>query len=349
MFSTYKTDDVTLLLKDITGIVEPMETKAREKLIQGGAIYCEMLPIEYEPSEKYLLSYENACKLYSKMTADAVASVAEQIWRDKGESAVLVSLARAGISIGVLIKRYIKKKYNKDIKHYAISIIRGLGIDKNAMDFILKDNKPEDIQFVDAWTGKGAISRQLEKAMEDYRGVSAGLAVLSDPAYVAQKCGTHEDFLIPCSLLNSTVSGLISRTFYRKDIIDENDFHGAVFNKELIEKDFTYKFIELIEEKFDLSFEYVERSAEHNDSMKEVEQICKTFEIKDINLVKPSIGETTRVLLRRMPWKILVHSKTDFEHLGHLYELAKEKGVLLEEYPLKNYRACGLILEIADN
>ena len=46
---------------------------------------------------------------------------------------------------------------------------------------------------------------------------------------------------------------------------------------------------------------------------------------------------------------ILVHSLDDNEHLGHLYQLAFEKGVQLEEYPLKNYRACGLIQSLADN
>ena len=73
------------------------------------------------------------------------------------------------------------------------------------------------------------------------------------------------------------------------------------------------------------------------------------YGISDINLVKPSIGEATRVLLRRVPWKVLVHSLDDNEHLGHLYQLAAEKNVELEVYPLKNYRACGLIKNLADN
>ena len=68
-----------------------------------------------------------------------------------------------------------------------------------------------------------------------------------------------------------------------------------------------------------------------------------------MNLIKPGIGEATRVLLRRLPWKILVHSLRDEEHLGHLYQLAKEKGAPLEIYPLKNYKACGLIRRLADN
>lgn len=79
-----------------------------------------------------------------------------------------------------------------------------------------------------------------------------------------------------------------------------------------------------------------------------METIRQTFGIRDINLIKPSIGEATRVLLRRMPWKVLVHSLTDDEHLGHLYQLAREKNIELVLYPMTHYRACGLIREMAD-
>ncbi|MBQ9948024.1 MAG: hypothetical protein IJO91_06510, partial [Oscillospiraceae bacterium] len=82
--------------------------------------------------------------------------------------------------------------------------------------------------------------------------------------------------------------------------------------------------------------------------LEEVREIAAQFGIEDINLVKPSIGEATRVLLRRVPWKLLVHSLEDNEHLGHIYQLAKEKGVEVIQYPLKNYKACGLIRNLAD-
>ncbi|NEE36823.1 phosphoribosyltransferase, partial [Streptomyces sp. SID7982] len=34
-----------------------------------------------------------------------------------------------------------------------------------------------------------------------------------------------------------------------------------------------------------------------------VERISEEYGIHDVNLVKPGVGETTRVLLRRVPWK----------------------------------------------
>lgn len=38
MRSSYRDEDVTLLLKDITGMVQPQPTEEREKLIQAGNI-----------------------------------------------------------------------------------------------------------------------------------------------------------------------------------------------------------------------------------------------------------------------------------------------------------------------
>ncbi len=352
IFGTYLEDDVVILLKDITGLVKPLCSEEREKLIQSGVHYSEMLPLEYEPTEEYLRIYEKSLALYSQITADAVADCAMRIYRDKGKDAVLVSLARAGTSVGVLLKRYLKGRFNADVVHYTISIIRGKGIDKNALNFILKRHSPTSIQFVDGWTGKGAIQRELKNAMFDYPELNAGLAVLSDPAYMAEKCGTHDDFLIASSLLNSTVSGLLSRTFLRNDIIGEDDFHGAAFYKELSDKDRTYEFINAVESKFDYKRPlpvFEKSSGNMRGGLEEVREIAEKFGVNDINLIKPSIGEATRVLLRRMPWKILVHSLSDNEHLAHLYQLAKEKGVEVMEYPLKNYKACGIIKNLADS
>lgn len=353
MFSTYSEKDVTILLKDISGLVTPLDTKQRERLIQSGTHYSQMLPLEYEPSPAYMAAYERALRLYAGITADAVAVAAEKIWAERGRDAVLVSLARAGTSIGVLIKRYLRLKYAVETAHYTISIIRGRGIDHNAMRYILSRHRPGDIQFVDGWTGKGAIQRELNAAMGAYPGVSPGLAVLSDPARVAEKCGTHEDFLIASSCLNATVSGLLSRTFLRPDIIGPDDFHGAAFYRELLEKDQTYGFIDAVEKQFRFDLWPAAQSGGRDESggwngLDEVREIGRRFHISDINLIKPGIGEATRVLLRRLPWKLLVYRLDDELHLGHLYQLAREKGVTLVEYPLRCYKACGLIRCVAD-
>ena len=348
MRSSYSEEDVILLLKDITGLVSPQSTEEREKLIQSGKHYSEMLPIEYVPTEKYMKVYYEALESYSKTVAEAVGKLSDKIIENKGREVVLVSLARAGIPIGILVKRYIRYKYSIDVPHYSISIIRGRGIDDNAMKFLLGKYRPEQLLFVDGWIGKGAILNELKKDIEAYEGVSSDIAVIADPANVTELCGTHEDILIPSSCLNSTVSGLVSRTFLRSDIIGKDDFHGAVYYGELADSDLSYDFINAIEKEF---------SMENNDDgiviegqgIDEVREIGKVFGVDDINLIKPGIGEATRVLLRRVPWKVLIDQRYKGDpQLGHLVRLAEEKNVPVEYYPLTHYKCCGIIKKIAD-
>ena len=348
MRTTYKKEDVELLLKDITGLVKPQSTQEREQLIQQGRHYCEMLPIEYSPSEAYMEAYETALKVFADSTSEAVGVLADKIMEEKGRSVVLVSLARAGTPVGILLKRYLRWKYGITVPHYSISIIRGRGIDQNAMRYLLCRYRPEDMLFVDGWIGKGAILSELRKAVADFPGVSPELAVLADPANVTKLCGTHEDILIPSSCLNCTVSGLVSRTFLRDDIIGETDFHGAVYYGELEAQDLSYAFISEIQSRFQKEYSQKD-TGDSGQGLDEVLRIGREFKIEDVNLIKPGIGETTMVLLRRVPWKVLVHEKyMGDKALEHILRLAKEKNVPVQTYPLKNYKACGIIKKLAD-
>lgn len=348
MQSSYKTNDVILLLKDITGLVQPQSTEERERLIQAGKHYCEMLPIEYVPSKTYQNVYQMVLKNYAKPTALAIGRLADKIMKLKGKTVVLVSLARAGIPIGILLKHYIQKKYQIDVPHYSISIIRGRGIDHNAMQFLLQHHNADDLLFVDGWIGKGAILNELKKAITAYHGVSSEIAVVADPANVTELCGTHEDILIPSSCLNCTVSGLISRTFLRDDIIGKNDFHGAVYYRELKESDQSYDFIESIESKFEMDSK-IEEKKEDGFGIEEVQMIANHLNITNINFIKPGIGETTRVLLRRVPWKILIDPRYQSDpSITHIVQLAIEKKVVIEYYPMVHYKTCGIIKKMED-
>ncbi len=348
MRSSYNEEDVILLLKDISGLVRPQPTEERERLIQSGRHYSEMLPIEYVPTDRYLRIYKETLDIYSETVAQAVGRLADRIMEKKGADVVLVSLARAGIPIGILVKRYIKFKYGVNAPHYSLSIIRGRGIDHNAMGYLLGRYQAEQLLFVDGWIGKGAILNELKKDIAVYEGVSSEIAVVADPANVTELCGTHEDILIPSSCLNCTVSGLISRTFLRDDIIGEDDFHGAVFYEELKDADLSYEFIDAIERKFTL-LPGPDGSQALGSGIDEVQEVAKEYQVEDINLIKPGIGEATRVLLRRVPWKILVDERyKDSRELKHLVRLAKEKHVPIEAYPLRHYKCCGIIKKIGD-
>lgn len=355
--TSYRKEDVQLLLTDITGKLPPLAAKEREKLIQSGTHYSELLPAEYEPSPAYFREYERGLEVWAKANAEAVQTVAEAIWAEKGRSAVLVSLARAGTPAGVLIKRYIRKKYGVSLPHYSISIIVGRGIDRRAMEYILARHPADGIQFIDGWTGKGMITRTLRSALEQFPLYEYGIgrdkldrlceiAVLADPAGLCRLCGTHDDLFIPCACLNSVVSGLFSRTVLKEGLIQPEDFHGAAYFGELAGSDRTYRFIEAVEREM----QYGSRSLPEmktGSGLAETQQIAEEFGIPNIKLVKPGIGETTRVLLRRIPDIILLRDPNS-PLTRHIVELAQEKGVEVREYPLKNYCACGII-KVMDN
>ena len=66
------------------------------------------------------------------------------------------------------------------------------------------------------------------------------------------------------------------------------------------------------------------------------------YGINNVNLVKPGVGETTRVLLRRVPWKVLVRPDA-IGDIAHVLLLAEQRGVAVEEVPGLPYSCVGLI------
>lgn len=344
MRTSLKKEDCVLLLKDVTGKIAPMSSEERQKLLHNGTHYCELLPEELVPSAEYIRLYEAGLEAWGRQTALAVRSVSEQILRSKGRNVVIVSLARAGTPVGVLIKRYLKRFHGISAAHYSVSIIRGRGIDKAALEYITARHSAKSIQFVDGWTGKGAITRQLAEALAEFPEIDCQPAVLADPASVCDIYGTREDVFIPCSCLNSVVSGLFSRTVLRGDINFPGDFHGAVYFGELSAYDRTYEFIDAIERELEKLPPYSpsECDAPTGVGLEETRSIAEEFGVSDLNLIKPSIGEATRVLLRRTPEVILLRKLGDPLTL-HLAELAKEKSVPVREYPLTCYHAVGII------
>lgn len=76
--------------------------------------------------------------------------------------------------------------------------------------------------------------------------------------------------------------------------------------------------------------------------MASIEAIGQEFQIENTHLIKPGVGETTRVLLRRIPWKILIQPGSQ-EKLKHILLLAEDRGVPVIEYANMSYTCCGLI------
>jgi hypothetical protein len=81
----------------------------------------------------------------------------------------------------------------------------------------------------------------------------------------------------------------------------------------------------------------------------EVKRLSSVYKIDNLNYIKPGIGETTRVLLRRVPWKILIDRRYEgSRELQHIVRLAEDKDVEVEYTELNNYKCCGLIKQLSD-
>lgn len=357
-FSSYAPDEVGWLLQDLSDVTLEAPTEEREEAIQsGGAHYAESLPVEYQPSVQYQELFRAALDASAARIAQAVGVVTETVLAERSPRPVLVSLARAGTPIGVLMRRWAQHRHDLQLPHYAVSIVRGRGIDANALRRLAADHDPADVVFVDGWTGKGAITRELADALREFEasdgitGFDPEIAVLADPGSCVRTYGTREDFLIPSACLNSTVSGLISRTVLREDLVGPNDYHGAKFYRELAAADVSVDFLDAVSARFAEVNDAVDAQVKELladdrtptwEGWAAVERISEEQGIHDVNLVKPGVGETTRVLLRRVPWKILARAGAGAD-LDHVRLLAEHRGVPVEEVAELPYTCVGLI------
>jgi len=350
---SYGSDDVRFLVT----LIEPEVTdiKTKEANIRSGVHYSEMISPEYEPSPEYLDVFHNALELNKSRVAKDVVRLAQAI--SKKKNPILVSLLRAGTPIGVLIKKALHIKFNLNAPHYSISIIRDRGIDENALNHIVQTHPNSELIFIDGWTGKGVIKRELDSFIDHYnqsnnQNISNDLYVLSDIAGVADFSGGYDDYLIPSSALNSTVSGLVSRSILSQQYTSKEQFHGVKFYKEYLQGDMSNFYIETIMEevaKVDhtQTLPFFQADPKIATKMRDyIASLQERFGISNINYIKPGIGETTRVLLRRDPYKILLRDTSDI-YVAHIKKLAQEKGIEIIQEPSLPYQSVGIIRDKA--
>jgi hypothetical protein len=353
---SYTLDDVQFLLKPISVVDTPVHLK--ETLIQSGKKhYSEMLSHEALPSDDYLALFHEALALNQERMAQHLLILAQRIIDTRPNGITLVSLARAGTPVGVLLKQVLKQYFTLDVAHYSMSIIRDVGLDNNALRFILQQHAPESLVFVDGWTGKGVIARQLacslaEFAASDGVEIPAELYVLTDLSGSATVAASCEDYLIPSSVLNSTVSGLVSRSVYEPHTAGADDFHGCVYYQHFAEHDLSGYFIEVMLDSVERvwrsgGFEspIINRQQLQAVSQTLLQSLAEQYGISHANYIKPGIGEATRVLLRREAQRLLLRD-LNAEATRHLRWLAESKSIPITVCADLPYQAVALIKEI---
>lgn len=359
---SYHPDDITFLLSPLTEqelqrlYHSPQD---KEPLIQSGIVhYSQMLSQEQKPDERYLSIFEQALARSGERMGRDIAQIAVDLNELVSGPITLLSLVRAGVPIGVLVHRALISM-GRDSTHYGISIIRDRGIDLNAMKHVLENHTPQSIFFVDGWTGKGAITDELESSLAENSSlcVEARLITLADPAGRAWLSASSEDWLIPSGILGSTVSGLISRSVLRDNWQQSDEFHATAQLHDLAGVDVSQQFVDTVHAHVLSALPHtVARSAAHggmgnlmNTNQAHcakllIHEIAQEYSIENLNRIKPGIAEATRAVLRRVPERILVSDVSDND-LAALVHLAGRSRVPIEERgtQIQPYRAITII------
>ena len=364
---SYLPAEVMLLLDIVSAdSINDISPTQKEALIQSGQRhYSDMLTLEKPPSATHEALYNQALAAGKQRMANDVTSLAFSLHQlfhacvSASQPLILVSLVRAGLPIGVLLQKALSDasvSYALASQHYGVSIIRDRGLDPVALQYILQQHPHSPIVFVDGWTGKGAIYGELQRSLaqiNDKRqqaqlfhqgnGVIP-LVTLADPAGVAWLSASNDDWLMPASLLNSTVSGLISRTLYREP---SDGMHQAVYYDKLQPWDRSGDFIQTIDalrQQTSLPTPLTGKLLPTFATQSVIDDLATRFAINNRNRIKPTIAEATRAILRRDPECVLVNEMADGQDTALLRHLCEEKNIqVIADASIAPYQAVTII------
>ena len=364
---SYLPSEVTLLLDIVSAdSVNDISPTQKEALIQSGQRhYSDMLTLEKPPSATHEALYNQALAAGKQRMANDVTSLAFSLHQlfhacvSASQPLILVSLVRAGLPIGVLLQKALSDasaSYALASQHYGVSIIRDRGLDPVALQHILQQHPRSPIVFVDGWTGKGAIYGELQRSLAQitdkrqqaqlfHQGDGViPLVTLADPAGVAWLSASNDDWLMPASLLNSTVSGLISRTLYCEP---SDGLHQAVYYDKLQPWDRSGEFIQTIDglrQQTPLPTPLTGKLLPTFATQSVIDDLAARFAISNRNRIKPTIAEATRAILRRDPECVLVNEMAVGQDTALLRHLCKEKNIqLIEDASIAPYQAVTII------
>ncbi|MFO1383304.1 MAG: tellurite-like stress resistance cysteine protease StiP [Moraxella osloensis] len=138
---------------------------------------------------------------------------------------------------------------------------------------------------------------------------------------------SNDDWLMPASLLNSTVSGLISRTLYREP---SDGLHQAVYYDKLQPWDRSGDFIQTIDalrQQTSLPTPLTGKLLPTFATQSVIDDLATRFAINNRNRIKPTIAEATRAILRR-DLSVLVNERADGQDTALLRHLFRGKNII---------------------
>lgn len=309
---------------------------------------------EFVPDADYDRLFWSAVERNGERLARDVAALAASVAERVSGEITLVTLVRAGAPTGVLLSRALRIM-DRRVSHYAISSVRGRGLDAAALDYILERHNQSSVVFVDGWTGKGFIASELEQSISAYNAsrrkhLDASLVVLADLAGVSALAASADDYLIPFSMLLATICGLVSGTFLNPR---QAGFDATVFMESLRAQDLSQRFIAemdvLIRRNLGESRERCHWNEEKRQAAKTVSdrfvQDCIARFGVNRDSVKPGVCEVNRALLTRsVPMLLAVRDDSVLTgDLANVDRLAPKKQLSTIIWPEMPYQAAVLL------
>lgn len=342
MPSTYTAAQATCLFTPYQGPL--MDLDSKEQALREGAYYGDLLSREDLPSAPYLAIFDRQLRLLADRLAPHVLRLAGMIDRARptGVPLALLSIARAGTPIGVVLTEVLRARYGRQVTHYSVSVIHHYGLDEHALAHVLDRHAPASLVFLDGWVSQGRITRTLEASLSDRPDIDSTLYCLSDPSGIQDATATREDLLLPSAVLNAAVSGLLSRTVHCPDAFD-----ACVFYDDQRAVDRTQAFILALQDAVARCARaddapLLARGAQRPLALAQVSAWCAAHDTQPAH-IKAGIGEVSRSLLRRSPRFVHVDPSAEAE-AEHLVFLAQERNVPLDFRPLSGpFRAFSLL------
>lgn len=335
---SYAFEEVSFLMRRMH--LETTALEEREKLIQSGQRhYSEMIGPEDAPSRNRLKLFReslesNGFRMANDLSILAAGMAASAV---NGELTV-VSIARAGTPIGVLLWHRLRTiAPHLRVKHYSISVIRDRGVDFAALRWIIARHSPSSVRFVDGWTGKGTIADELRLSIAAWPDTPAdldsGLWVSLDVCGAARFAASSQDYLIPSTLLGGTLSGLVSRSVLPSGEEGGEAFHGCVPLDSLRRYDLSRWFIGQIGALMETipHPQWAPNASagplRREETVRCLDMMLARHQLSDRNRIKLGIGETVRVLLRRLPHTIWLGDQTNSTDANLIRRLAAIRNV----------------------
>lgn len=249
---------------------------------------------------------------------------------------VFVSILRAGVFVARgLAKRMSYHGYN-EAPVVAIGLFNEAGFDRSAFSAVIKDYPGYYPIFVDGWTGRGVVARELKKTCAELKKENCAIglpetplfATLVDPGRHGDLYGTDRDTLVPCAHFTAPEVFGFSRAFIKSPL---EIWSAYSYPEEYYDTDLVNAWLDVFESR---DLPPVVECCSHqelSDLLEETARLTNTLP----GQWKVNVNEVVRSFVNRNPRELVlgISEEESSHHLPDLLYLAGRAGIPVKYLP----------------